>query len=421
LFEEITSTRYRAPVWWSLVFAAVVSFACGSNSIIFTAMSGAPGPTGAGVTGTGGSTGSSTFSTTGLGMGGSSEGSGRLGSGGAGGGSAGSVSAGGSSACYRDCPGTPCARLDAPWRTVVTHPDTSSSISAFAIGSDYLYFGTSVSSSPAPGEIDRVALSGGAKTVLASNVQVRELLLDGDSLYYVDNISRGETSSLRVIPTSGGPHETIASDSRLSNVRIDANYIYYSTSDAFGSARIMRVTRQGLMSPPEVVVESRTPWGFEIDADALYWTQYDNGGTLFRRALAGGPTTTLATSTQSITTPVLHGEYVYFFYGGTPAVCVGAVLRVPRTGGLVEQISPGNTGVASLFGGLAVDEAYVYWAQLWGNGDDWILRAPIAGGNPEFLETTQRLGGGITATATDIYWAAHPTMAGGYEIRAIAK
>jgi hypothetical protein len=302
---------------------------------------------------------------------------------------------------------------------VATGP-TADAITALAIGSDSLYFGTSSSSALTGGEIDRVPTTGGPPVALVSNVQPTELLLDGGSLFYVDNIGRGETSSLRVVPTSGGSHLTIASDSLLSNVRVDASYVYYSTSDATGAGRILRVAREPSVSAPELVVETSHPWGFAIDAEAIYWTRYDGGGALLRRPLAGGATTTLAMSNEVITAPTVHGDDVYFFYGGTPGECRGAVLRVPRTGGAVERVSIGGTGTASSFGGLAVDASYLYWSQIWME-DGWLFRAPIAGGGPELLETKQIMSGRVTATASDLFWVARPSPSAPYEVRAVER
>jgi hypothetical protein len=141
-----------------------------------------------------------------------------------------------------------------------------------------VYFGTQSSSPLAGGDIYRVDLAGGPPAVFVSNVQVEELLLDGNSLYYVDNISRGATSSLRVVPTTGGQHETIASDAHLSNVRVDASYIYYFADNGFGGGRILRVARGGSMSPPEPIVGANGVDRFAIDADSLYWAQNDGGG-----------------------------------------------------------------------------------------------------------------------------------------------
>jgi hypothetical protein len=342
------------------------------------------------------------------------------GAGGAGGrGGAGGNVVGDGAACNRDCPDTPCARLGATWR-LIAKGTTNNAVSSLAIGPDALYVGTTTSSPLDGAEIDRVPLAGGPPTPVVLNVQATELLVDGDWLFYVDNITHGESSSLRMMSTSSGDHVTLASDSRLSNVRVDALHAYYSTVDTMGAGRIMRIPRAAPMSPPELVVETLHPWGFAIDGDAIYWTRYDNGGTLFRRPLEGGATTTLATSAEPITNPVAQGLYVYFLYGATPGVCAGSVMRVPKAGGMVERLSPGNTGVASQFGGLVIDSSYEYWAQIWYE-DGWLLRRPHAGGDPELLLTGQIMGGGLAVSETDVYFVARPDLSSPYEVRAIRK
>jgi hypothetical protein len=411
LLDEIPPRRLR-PV----LFAIAGAFACDSSKVWFvepgTSTSASAATTGAtttaGPAGPTGSTGGSSIVTGPTGP---------VGGAGGRGGAGGDVGNGEAGVCNRDCPNAPCARLAAAWRTVAT---STNFIKSLAIGADAIYVGTTSSSPLTGGDIERIPIAGGAPTPFVTNVQAMELLLDGDSLYYVDNISRGQSYSLRVIPTSGGSHVTLASDSLLSNIRVDATYAYYSTQDGSGAARILRVARDGSMSPPEVVVETKNTWGFDIDADAVYWASVEGSGSLLRRPLAGGVTTTLATSMEPIAQPFVHGEYVYFFHAATPGVCEGAVLRVPRAGGAVELLSPGNTGAASFFGGLAFDDAYVYWAQIWYD-DGWLVRAPLGGGTPELLVTGLIVDGLVTGTATDLYFAARPAGSSTYEVRAIGK
>jgi len=294
-------------------------------------------------------------------------------------------------------------------------------IAALAPGDQDLYYGTYSNSSN--GEVRRIPLGGGASTLLVSGVQVRELHLEGDALYYVDTPNSGVSSTLSALPTAGGKPQFVVADERMTNVRIDASNIYFQASNAWGAGRVVRLPRtSGDASAPEVVVETIHPWGFAIDGANLYWTKYDAGGTLFRRPLTGGTTTTLAASTDPITDPTVAGDYVYFFSGGTPGVCQGAVMRVLKTGGMVEQFSPGNTGAASSLGGLVVDDAFVYWSQAW-YASDRIMRGWQRGGSSgtEVVAGAQLSLGHVAVTATHIYWTARSSASGPYEIRAMAK
>jgi hypothetical protein len=167
------------------------------------------------------------------------------------------------------------------------------------------------------------------------------------------------------------------------------------------------------------VVPTKNPGGFDIDSDAIYWSQNEVGGTLLRLPFAGGAAVVLATSTQPIAAALVHGDDVYVLLGGSPSACMGNVLKVPRTGGAVQQISVGGTGMGSQRGSVAVDATYAYWLQIW-PGDGWLLRAPTAGGNPEILETLQTLGKDLVVTTTDVYWTVQPSS-GPSEIRAMQK
>jgi hypothetical protein len=359
-------------------------------------------------------------------------GTGPSGSAGAGGTSSGkagdpSFDAGSSMGCNRDCPTGPCRVVGGVPQTLVTSP-FEQQIVALAPGAQDLYYGTLSNSALPPsnghnGEVRRIPLGGGASTLLVSGVQATDLLLDGDSLYYVDRADGNGNDTLWALPISGGTPRRLAADQRIVNIRVDASSIYFQASVASGVGRVIRVPRVSIDTGIyEVVAETLHPWGFAIDDVNVYWTRYENGGTLFRRPLAGGMTATLVTSNEAITQPMVAGDHVYYLTGGTPGVCQGAVMRVPKTGGMVEQFSPGNTGAASSLGSFVADDDFVYWSQAW-YASDRLLRGLKRGDSagPQIVGGEQLGLGRVAVTATHIYWTARSSSSGPYEIRAMAK
>ena len=63
--------------------------------------------------------------------------------------------------------------------------------------------------------------------MLASNVIVGELYLDGATLYYVTNDGTGN-GSLLAIPVTGGTSRMVASGSRIAWITSDASSIYFA-------------------------------------------------------------------------------------------------------------------------------------------------------------------------------------------------
>jgi hypothetical protein len=307
--------------------------------------------------------------------------------------------------------------------TVLASSGFDQQIVALAAGDQDLYYGT-LSNSTA-GQIRRIPIGGGDSTLLVSGVQVGELLLDADSLYYVATSNSLGPYTLWMLPIAGGMPQIIATDERLTQLHVDASSIYYQARSSTGAGRIARVAKASMdASTPETVVETQNPWGFAIDDASVYWARYDAaaGGMLFRRSLVGGTTTTIAKSTEPIVEPMVHGDYVYFFYGATPGVCRGAVMRVLKTGGVVEQVSFGNTGAASAVGAVPADDTYVYWGQFW-YATDRILRVsqqPDDRG-PEVVVDNQLNLGPFILTPTHLYWTARSSSSGPYEIRSVLK
>ena len=226
------------------------------------------------------------------------------------------------------------------------------------MNADTLFWGAVARSIPPnqpQGEIRSMPLAGGPSTLLASNVIVGELYLDGSTLYYVTNDGTGN-SSLLAIPVTGGTPRMVATGSRIASITSDASNIYFAQGN-----QIMRADRSGSGVVP-VVGAAGTLWGFAVDETDVYWATYSNGGALSRRALPGGNTTTLSTSSAPITFPITDGDDIVYMQGiNTPGVCQSAIWAIAKAGtGAPRLISPGTSGVDVQQ--PVRDGATLYWA-----------------------------------------------------------
>jgi hypothetical protein len=302
-------------------------------------------------------------------------------------------------------------------RVLVTSP-AGQQLYALAVSADTLYWGTYPSSGA--GEIRSMPLAGGPSTLLAENVAVMELFLDGSTLYYVTS-DRSGTYGLFAVPATGGTSRMIATakTAGMGYLRSDDSGIYFgesasSTSSAPGASRIMRVDRAGSGVAPVAPVAG-TLWGFAVDDMNVYWASYWNGGTLYRRSLAGGDTTTLRASSAPITSPVIDGDDIVFVEGiSTPDVCQSAIWSVPKAGGALRLISPGTSGI-DVWRPVR-DDTRLYWGRSGRAGT--VLRA-VKGQTPEILAVDQRSVGALVLGLTDVYWIAGSDS--GYEVRTVAK
>ena len=214
--------------------------------------------------------------------------------GGAGTGGSASTGSGGGGGCAISCGPAACPVRDGQPRVLVTSP-TDHQLVGLAVNADTLFWGTYPNQTP--GEIRSMPLAGGPSTLLASDVIVSELYLDGSTLYYVTNDRTGN-GSLLAIPVTGGTPRMVATGARIAWLTSDASSIYFAQGN-----QIMRADRSGSGVTP-VVGAAGTLWGFAVDEANVYWASYSNGGTLSRRGLAGGNTTTLHTSSAPLTFPI---------------------------------------------------------------------------------------------------------------------
>ena len=303
------------------------------------------------------------------------------------------------------CGAGPCAARAGQPRVLVTSPHDHQ-IGAIAVGGDTLYWGTLPSQ--LPGELRSMPLAGGPSTLLAANVVVSDLYLDGSTLYYVNN-DRFGGSALVAIPATGGTFRVVATGEQISQITSDASGIY------FGQGGVMRADRAGSSVTP--VVTSTAPfWGFAVDETNVYWASYANGGALYRRALAGGDTTTLRVSSRPITHPIVVGDDIYFVEGIVDT-CDSAVWAVSKTaGGAARLISPGTSGTGAWR--LVRDGGDVYWGRSAPQG---ALLRTVKGQTPEILVADQLNVASVFVGVTDVYWIATTSDFSTYEVRSLPK
>ena len=133
------------------------------------------------------------------------------------------------------------------------------------------------------------------------------------------------------------------------------------------------------------------------------WWVSSTGGfqhSLQRSSLAGGTTTTMATSTLPIVSLATDGSYVYWmenFFADPSA----AVRRLPLAGGTVTTLV---SGFPSRNGGIAVDGHSVFYTVAGYPTGDSLMAVPAAGGEPVFHGLATNTPLQLAVDATRLYW-----------------
>jgi hypothetical protein len=300
-----------------------------------------------------------------------------------------------------------CSPRGAPLRTVVT-TSLDAPITAIAVKDKTLCFATNPATTP--GEIRSMPIAGGDSTVLVSSVSVREMLVAGSWLYYTASIG-GNQSLLSRIPVSGGPRVDIIRG-EISYLTFADSWVYYGWSG--GASDSIERTHIDTLDRSNVVDVKGRLSGLMVDVQQtlkqVYWTANDNGGGFFAHNLVNDNETTLHTSLEPITSPLIVGSFGFFVEGiATPDTCRSRIRMAgtaPSTWATMDY-SPGTTGINATR--LAFHALDLYWLSVGIHGA--VLRARAAPFSeaekmPQIVASEQRSASGLVLTATDVFWIA---------------
>jgi hypothetical protein len=171
-------------------------------------------------------------------------------------------------------------------------------------------------------------------------------------------------------------------------IALDQENVYFTTNHG----RVMQMAKVG-GEVIELAVDQGGPIAIAVDAANVYWLNGEGG--IGRAPIGGGALELRPTAPNGwYATLGVQGDYLYYTrYTDWD----GAVLRMPKTGGVEEVLASGQI----LPAGLAVDASYVYWGGL---SEQGIQRVPLAGGTPELFNLSPWVRAGVTMDDDYVYW-----------------
>lgn len=214
-----------------------------------------------------------------------------------------------------------------------------------AVNRDLSAMGTSRAKAPT-GRIFRLPLSGGAPVDLAKAIEPGNLALDGDTLWF----------DTRRMPKDGSKSPTLSGVKGALTFAFDDEHVYFTTAKGPESktGRVLRMPKKG--GPTTVIATGLPdePGGLAVDASHVYvaavtWTNEatERAGVVARVPKEGGELEILAKDQPALRHVWLGGDHLYVRSGrpGRP----GTVLRMPKTGGAVEQfVTDGTLVIATM-------------------------------------------------------------------------
>lgn len=240
-----------------------------------------------------------------------------------------------------------------------------------------------------PATIMKVPRTGGTPVALGSYLSQAygswSLVVDATTLYTT------ECTTVVSVPIAGGQLTTVASTAGcVLRLAIDATSVYWTdqTGGVFAEPASGGSPKAFTPSPGPV------PEGIAVDATSVYWTsEYESAqpppASIRRASLADGTVTTLV-SLPNGTPHNVAVDATHVFWSDADSLS-----SAPLGGGAATTLA---TGIHAHR--IAVDEAFVYWAD---DHAGTINKVPVAGGATTTLFTGD-IPYDIAVDATSVYW-----------------
>lgn len=163
-----------------------------------------------------------------------------------------------------------------------------------------------------------------------------------------------------------------------------------------GTCALTVTTALGSASDPSFsVLNAHVPSALVVDGSSVYWTEQEQGGSVKKVGVNGGPVTALATGLSEAMFIAQDATYVYWTeYGG------GTVKKVAKAGGAVTTLA---TGLAEPFA-IAVDGTSVYFTENLSTSLKKVSKTVTGPTTPTVLATDVSASNSIAVDGSGIYY-----------------
>jgi hypothetical protein len=279
-----------------------------------------------------------------------------------------------------------------------------------------------------PGTVVSLPVAGGTPTTIASGRhQPSGLAVDAESVYWLDygtmtgtgaNATYNNDGAVLKAPLAGGSVVTLASSLPAPfNIAIDASSVYWVDSGMTADDGAVLSVPIGGGAIATLVSGQESPLGIWVDATNVYWTNggtfngttnlYDKDGSVVQAPIAGGAPVTIASNQDSPGFVISDETRVYWTNegnldsSGNVVAKSGSVVEAPIGGGTPVTLATTQDWAS----GLVLSGGSLVWADTGTTTQDGTLsEAPAGGGTPQIIVSSGIAPVDLVVSGTDIYW-----------------
>jgi hypothetical protein len=239
----------------------------------------------------------------------------------------------------------------------------------------------------------------------------RQISVDGDGIYWLNDGSRGEGQpGIMKLPKSGGELTPLLKSDQVVSIAADASSVYFIVPRA---GQVAKVAKSG--GQPTVLAETQGMIrALAIDDTDVYWAEEE---ALYRVPKAGGKAQ-VAVKDASLVDYLVADEGNLYWYGSIS----GSVMRASKKGGGPARIHNDDKHTLHT---IFIDGADLYFS--FGAAKKMELyRMPKGGGTPAQVVGGQEPGSDFATDSSHIYWASEDGIfkvarSGGSVTQVVAK
>ena len=239
--------------------------------------------------------------------------------------------------------------------TLVTGQNAPERITSAA---GFLYWTNYGTGGAADGSVMAYALSGGARSALATNLWTPEgIAADGANVFWAQSYSGAPAQIVRLqLSNSTSTPYLPSSTSSPTAVALGNGEVYWTES---GDGNVA-MSQESAWAASNVAVGQSAPWALSVDSSYVYWVDYASPGSVWQYGISSGSAVQLRTTEEYPIRVASDAAQAYWIDQGSTTTATGKLVGCDPATGATADLEPNLDHAAS----LAIDGTAVYFGTV---------------------------------------------------------